>query len=139
MTHTLHTHHTPTLTMKHTAACTALLTLVLLTTAALTSCTKRVNDPAALAGTWLHTDDDSRDYLTFNADGTGYKWEEPLTDVPSFTPIREAIYWNLADGRLTIVEPDGDTDIEHVRQANDELIKIGDDYYARQNTTNLKH
>ena len=89
-------------------------------------------DATALVGTWMHQDDDSRDYYQFNADGTGYEWEEPLVSIPGYQPRKKPFHYALSAGRLTIVEAYGDTDVERFAWISADCIRIDDDTYYRQ-------
>lgn len=97
-----------------------------------TSCNEDIEDVNFLLGTWMHQDDDSREYYQFLSEGIGYEWDEPLVEIPGFRPRKEQFHYALNGSTLTIYEADGDIDTETVKQVNENRIKIGGDTYNRQ-------
>lgn len=97
-----------------------------------TSCNDDIEDVNFLLGTWMHQDDDSREYYQFLTDGVGYEWDEPLANWTDFQPRKEEFRYELNGSKLTIYEADGDCDVETVKLINDNRIKIGGDTYNRQ-------
>ena len=96
------------------------------------SCADDLNDVNVLIGTWMHQDNDGRDYYQFLADGTGYEWEAPLVDVPGFQPRKEKFQYVLSGSKLHIIKAYDDPDVENVKLINNNRIKIDGDVYNRQ-------
>lgn len=120
--------------MKNITTFIALAMLSTMSTAVFTSCSNADVEPLTIHGTWVHDDtrDNDLDYITFNADGTGAKWET-LKATPNGDRLDyEDFTYSLSGNKITIVERDGDIDTETVKVVNNDRIKLDGDIYDRQ-------
>ena len=119
--------------MKATAKILCAICALTFSLITFTSCDNDIEDVHFLVGVWMHQDNDSRDYYQFNADGTGYEWEAPLTNFPGFEPRKESFRYSVSGNKITFVERhDNDIDVETIKRINENRIKIDGDTYNRQ-------
>lgn len=118
--------------MKATAKILCAICALTFSLITFTSCDDNVEDVNVLVGTWMHQDNDSRDYYQFLSDGNGYEWEAPKADIPGFEPRKEHFRYSISGGEITFIEDDGDIDVESLKLINDNRIKIDGDTYDRQ-------
>lgn len=119
---------------------TSLFTMAMLSTMSLSVMNSCTNDdlivitPESIEGTWMHDDshDNEYDYLLFNADGTGSKWEIHKGNPNAAPHDKEDFSYSLSDGKITFYEPDGERDTESIRMNNPNEIVIDHDTYKRQ-------
>lgn len=87
-----------------------------------------------LHGIWMHDDrsDNDYNYIQFNADGTGAKWEI-YKHAPDARPHdQETFTFTIKGNKIYFYEPDGDRDIESIKMKNANEIVIDRDKYIRQ-------
>lgn len=87
-----------------------------------------------LQGIWMHDDrtDNDYDYLQFNADGTGLKWEVYKND-PEARPFdQETFTYKVNGNKITFYEPDGERDTEKIVMPTLDRIVIDKDTYNKQ-------
>lgn len=120
--------------MKNITTLIALAMLSTMSTALFTSCNDDDVAPLTIHGTWVHDDtrDNDLDYITFNADGTGAKWEMLKASTSADRLDYEEFTYTLNGNKITIVERDGDVDTETVKVVNNDRIKLDGDVYDRQ-------
>lgn len=123
--------------MKNITSLIAMAMLSTMSTCALTSCS---NDetldvtPNSIAGIWMHEDrtDNDYDYLQFNADGTGIKWEVYKNAPDGQRHDEETFKYSINGNKITFFEPDGERDVESIKMKNNNEIVIDRDTYKRQ-------
>lgn len=124
--------------MKNITSLIAMAMLSTMSINVLTSCSND-DDPVLTApvlhGTWMHNDrlDDDYDYLRFNPDGTGSKWEVRKNDTGARPHDQESFTYTLDGNKIIFVEPDGERDVETVKLVSSNEIIIDHDTYTRQN------
>lgn len=120
--------------MKNITTLIALAMLSTMSTAVFTSCSNADVEPLTIHGTWVHNDtrDNDLDYIRFNADGTGAKWETLKNDATATPYDYEDFSYTLNGSKITIVERDGDFDTETVKVVNNDRIKLDGEIYNRQ-------
>lgn len=123
--------------MKNITSLIAMAMLSTMSTSALTSCdnTETLDlTPQSITGVWMHEDrtDNDYDYIQFNADGTGIKWEVYKNAPNGQRHDEETFTYSISGNKITFYEPDGDRDIETIKlKKNNELV-IDRDTYKRQ-------
>lgn len=119
---------------------TTLLAMAMLSTMSVHADTAACNDrkqgitAQSIAGIWMHNDrtDDDYNFIQFNADGTGLKWEV-YKDAPNGQRHDvETFTFNINGNKIVFVEPDGDRDIEPIRMKKSGVLVIDHDTYTRQ-------
>lgn len=117
---------------------TSLIAMAMLSTMSMSVLNSCSNDDAIeittnnLQGIWMHTDKDDYDYLKFNSDGTGSKWEV-YKNAPDARPHdQEDFTYSLSGGKITFYEPDGERDVEKIKMNTPDEIVIDRDTYKRQ-------
>lgn len=87
-----------------------------------------------LRGVWMHDDrtDNDYDYLQFNTDGTGLKWEVYKNDPEARPHDQESFTYTLSGNKITFQEMDGDRDTEKIIMTSPDVIVIDKDTYNRQ-------
>lgn len=120
--------------MKATAKILCAICALTFSLITFTSCDNDIEDVHFLVGVWMHQDNDSRDYYQFNADGTGYEWEAPLSSSNgTITSAKESFRYCVSGNKITFVERhDNDIDVETIKRINENRIKIDGDIYNRQ-------
>lgn len=119
--------------MKNITNLFALAMLSTMSTAVFTSCNAEDVEPLTIHGTWMHDDtrDNDYDYITFNPDGTGSKWEVLKIDQTAASD-HENFTYSLSGNKITIIERDGERDVETVKIVNNDRIKLDGEIYNRQ-------
>lgn len=121
--------------MKNITKLLALAMLSTMSIPALTACTADDVEVTALVGTWKSVElfDDDYEYIAFAADGTGLKWEVMKNDASGTRHDQESFTYTLTGNKVTIVEADGDRDVETVKISNGgKRLKLDGDNYERQ-------
>lgn len=87
-----------------------------------------------LQGIWMHDDrtDNDLEYLQFNADGTGCKWEVYKNDSEARPHDQESFTYTLSGNKITFYETDGERDVEKIIMPSPNVIVIDNDTYNRQ-------
>lgn len=119
--------------MKNITKFIALAMLSTMSIPFFTSCSEDV-DILSIHGTWRHDDtrDNEYDFISFTQNGTGSKWEVSKQD-PAFNMHDfEEFTYTLSGNKITIIERDGDRDVETVKIINDKQIKLDGEVYERQ-------
>lgn len=120
--------------MKNITTLIAMALLSTMSAATFTACSNDEIDPLTIHGVWQHNDayDHTFDYISFSADGTGEKWETlKSNDTPDAAFDRETFTYSLNGNKITIIEQDGERDIETLKIINNDRIKLDDDVYNR--------
>lgn len=119
--------------MKNITTLIALAMLSTMSPAVITSCSNDDVEPLTIHGTWVHDDtrDNELDYITFNADGTGAKWETLKASSATDRRDYEDFTYTLSGNKISLVERDGDVDTETVKVVNNDRIKLDGDVYDR--------
>lgn len=119
--------------MKATAKILCAICALTFSLITFTSCDDSIDDENFnLTGTWMHQDDDSREYYQFLSDGNGYEWEAPKANISDFEPRKEHFRYTISGRTITFIEDDGDVDVESLKLVNNNRIKIDGDTYDRQ-------
>lgn len=87
-----------------------------------------------LQGTWMHDDrtDNDYDYIQFNPDGTGTKWEVYKNAPDGTKHDIESFTFSIKGNKITFYEPDGERDVETIKMKNTDEIVIDRDTFIRQ-------
>lgn len=123
--------------MKNIPTFFAMAVLSTLSMNAMTSCSNDATleiSKNELQGIWMHDDrtDNDYNYIQFNADGTGAKWEI-YKNAPDARPHDyETFTFTISGNKITFYETDGDRDIETIKMKNANTIVIDRDKYTRQ-------
>lgn len=123
--------------MKNITTLIAMAMLSTLDMGAFTSCN---NDSAidatydGLTGVWMHEDrfDNDYDYIQFNADGTGTKWEVYKNAADGQRHDVENFTYTVKGNKITFIEADGERDIETIKMKSANKIVIDKDTYTKQ-------
>lgn len=122
------------ITMKNITKFLSLAMLSTMSLVPLISCSAEDIETASIIGTWMHNDtrDKEYNYITFNADGTGAKWEVHYNAPQNYQPVRETFQFTVSGSKVNIFEADGDVDVETVRVKSATKIRIDGDTYIKQ-------
>lgn len=121
------------LTMKNITKVIAMAMLSTMSISTFTSCSEDV-DVLSINGTWRHDDtrDNEFDYISFSENGAGSKWEVSKADPTATMHDFEEFSYTLKGNKITIIERDGDRDVETVKIISDKQIKLDGEVYDRQ-------
>lgn len=114
--------------------------LAMLSTMSIGTLTSCDDEPGILVttsniqGIWMHDDrtDNDYDYLQFNADGTGLKWEVNKNDSEARPHDQEKFTYTLNGNKITFSEMDGSRDTEKIVMPSPDVIVIDKDTYNKQ-------
>lgn len=112
--------------------CMALLSTM--STLTFTACSNDDVDPLTIHGTWMHDDtrDNDYDFISFKSDGSGAKWEVYKNDANMERHDYEEFSYTLEGSKITIIERDGERDIETLKVITNDQIKLDGEVYDRQ-------
>lgn len=118
--------------MKNITKFIALAMLSTMSISTFTACADDV-DVLSINGTWRHDDvrDHKYDFVSFLENGKGAKWETSKSD-PSNKYDFEEFTYTLNGHKITIIERDGDRDVETIKVINKQRIKLDGEVYDRQ-------
>lgn len=123
--------------MKNITSLIAMAMLSTMSTSAFTSCNSNViHDitPQSITGIWMHEDrsDNDYDYIQFNADGTGIKWEVYKNAPSNQRHDEETFKYTLKGNKITFYEIGDEPDVETIKMKNTNVLVIDRDTYKRQ-------
>ena len=87
-----------------------------------------------IVGTWMHADadDHENEYVRFDANGTGEKWEQKTSGLKQIKD-RKSFTYTFQDGVLTTRKRWGDVDTDVVYSIAKDKIRFDGDTYIRVN------
>lgn len=118
--------------MKNITKFIALAMLSTMSISTFTACADDV-DILSINGTWRHDDtrDNKYDFISFSENGKGSKWEVSKSDPAATMFDFEEFTYTLSGHKITIIEHDGDRDVETVKVINNKRIKLDGEVYDR--------